>query len=94
MQADGFRRGVYRRAPASCDPDGVCRIGKLRAPAYGLSDARAVFRRTLIRYLVRSDNSRAHLGLKVQASSFRLRLYFIFRKIRWRAAVRGIVLGI
>ena len=85
------------------DPDGARRIGKLRAPAYGLGDAPAFFRWTLSRYLVRSDNSMAHLGLKFQASPFRPYSYFSFResggfpaisRIFVRAAVRSIVLGL
>ena len=43
LQADGFGRGVYVRAPCVWDSMGVRRVRKLRGPVYSLHDAPAAY---------------------------------------------------
>ena len=49
VQAGGFRRDVFLRAPPGWDPNGARRIRKLQAPAYGLADRLAASRKSLQR---------------------------------------------
>ena len=70
LQADGFRREAFLRAPANWDPKGDHRMWQLQAPTCGVDDAPAAPRNTLKRYSLRPENSSACVGLKFQVSSF------------------------
>ena len=45
LQADGFERDVFLRAPMEWDPPCNERVWKRKAPAYGLNDAAVAFHR-------------------------------------------------
>ena len=70
LQADGFRREAFLRAPANWDPKGDHRMWQLQAPACGVDDEPAALRQTLKRYSCRPENSLACVGLQFQVSSF------------------------
>ena len=80
LQADGFDRAVFLRAPDEWNPGSAHRIWKLNAPAYGLNDAPVAFRRSLKRHLMNSTLSMDRVGLKCIGSSFDPCLFFVFRK--------------
>ena len=50
LRADGFGRDAYLHAPVGRDPSNPHRMRNLHAPAYGLRDAPASFRRPLWKY--------------------------------------------
>ena len=81
LQADGFDRDVYLRAPCDWNSEDFRRVWNLRAPAYKLNDAPAAFHRSLRKYLVNSVDLPAAVGLRFDVSSFVPRLYFVFRKM-------------
>ena len=78
LQPDGFDRVVYLRALCVWNSKDTRRVSDLRAPAYGLSDAPAAFRRPLRKYLVNSADSLPSVGIRFKVSSFDPRMYFIF----------------
>ena len=87
LQSDGFRREVFLRSPVKWNPKGVRRILGPHAPAYGLYDAPAAFRAALQRYLVRSDNSSACVGLNFHVPSFDPCQFFVSRRSGGQQAV-------
>ena len=66
-------------APLEWDPPCQKRAWKLKAPAYGLNDAPAAFRRSLKRHILNSDLSVKNVGLRRKASAFDPCLFFVFR---------------
>ena len=54
LQADGFDRGVFLRAPREWNSKESRRVWKLQAPAYGLIDAPVAAHRPLRKYLLNS----------------------------------------
>ena len=80
LQADGFDRDVYLRAPCRWNTKGNRRAWRLRAPAYGLNDATVATHRPPRRYLVNSVELPPGVGLRSEVSSFGPRLYDIFRE--------------
>ena len=62
LHTDGLCRGEFLRYPANWDPGGTRRIWELNAPACGLDGAPAALRKTLLRPLLRSDDSQARIG--------------------------------
>ena len=81
LQADGFGRDVLLRAPCEWNSKESRRVWKLQAPAYGLNDAPAAFRRPLRKYLVNSVHSLSTVGLRFEVSSFDRWLHFVYRKL-------------
>ena len=57
LRADGFARGAFRQAPSEWEPFCCDRVWKHKAPAFGLIDAPAAFRRPLKQHLLNSDAS-------------------------------------
>ena len=76
LQADGFVRVVFLHAPEEWNPDMVCRVWKLMAPAYGLNDAPVAFHRSLKRHLLNKDLSMERAGLFCVSSTFDPCLFF------------------
>ena len=68
LQADVFGREVYLRAPRGWNSKDARRVWKLRAPAYGLNDAPAVFHRSLRKYSANSVESLSSAGLRFEVS--------------------------
>ena len=64
LQADGFARGVYVRAPREWISKDDRRV-----------DAPVAFHRSLRKYLVNSAESSSSVGLRLEASSFDARLF-------------------
>ena len=79
LQADDFDRDVFLHAPAGWGPLGKKRAWRRKAPAYGLNDAPAAFRRSLKRYLLNSELSMRCVSPRRQASAFDPSLFFVFR---------------
>ena len=86
-RADGFDREVYLRDPREWDSEDTCRAPKLRAPAYGLTDAPVAVHSSLCTYFVNSVESLPAAGLCFEVSSFSPRVYFIYRK--WGRPLRS-----
>ena len=61
------------------DPTCAARAWKLKAPAYGLNNAPAAFRRSLKRYLLNSELHMKCVGQRCQASTFGPCLFFVCR---------------
>ena len=80
LQTDGFRRGVFLRAPTEWGPSSGHAIWEFYAPAYGLGDAPVAFRRPFRNYLLISVDSSAQVGLRFQVSPLYPYLYFAFRE--------------
>ena len=72
--------GKLLRDPMRGDPSDAHRIRKLHAPAYGLRDAPAAFRRSFQKYLLSSVVSSANVRFRFRQSSFAPCLHFVFRK--------------
>ena len=69
-QAGGFDWDVFLHAPRRWGPTCTTRAWKLKAPAYGFNDALVAFRRSLKRYLLKSELSMMCVGVRCQASTF------------------------
>ena len=87
MQADPLPRGVYLWAPREWCPRNPCRVWRLKAPAYGLTDAPAEFHKTLKRYLAKSNESLKLVGLRFETSTLDSRLYAILNNEKVAAGV-------
>ena len=79
-RANGFGCHAFLCAPAGRDPSNPRRIWEIHAPAYGLNDAQAAFRRSLRKYPLSFTESLARVGLKFRGSPFDPFLSFGFRK--------------
>ena len=79
-QAGGFDRDVCLHAPAEWDPSYPERVWKFKAPAIGLYDSPAAFRRYLKRHLLNSDLSMKCVSLRGQAPTVDPCLIFVFRE--------------
>ena len=79
LQADGFQRDVWLRAPVGRGPSGSWRIWKLQDPAYGLNNMPVASRETLQHCLMCSEEWSAFGGLKFREYSFDSCMYFVFR---------------
>ena len=69
---------VYLKAPREWCPRMPSRIWRLNAPAYGLNDAPVEFRKTLKRYLAKSEESLKLVGLRFETSKLDPCLYIVF----------------
>ena len=79
LQADGFDREVYLRAPGEWEPKDSRRVWKLRPPAYGLNGAPVAFHRPLCKFLANFAESLSRVGLLFEVSWFDPRMYFVYR---------------
>ena len=79
VQEGGFDHEVFLRATCGWDSTDEHRVWRLRATAFGLSDAPVAFRRPPKKNLVNSAESSPGAGLKFEAPRFDPRRYFIFR---------------
>ena len=79
LQAGEFERDVFLHSPSEWDPPCEKRARKLKAPAYGLNDAPAAFRRSLKRHILNSDLSVKNAELRRMTSAFDPCPFFVFR---------------
>ena len=70
LQADGLRREASLRAKVESGPSGANRIREPNVAEYGFADAPAAPQNTRQLYLLRAEETRVRVGLKMQASSF------------------------
>ena len=80
LQANGFDREVYLRAPCERNSKDTRRVWQLRAPAYGSNDAPAAFRRSLRKYPANPAESLSSVGLHFKASPFDPCVHFVYQK--------------
>ena len=75
-RADGCTQEVALQAPSDWGTLRGDRVWKLKAPAFGLSEAPAAFRRSLGRRFLNSDGSLQRVKFRCQVSTFRPSHYF------------------
>ena len=77
LQADGFGREVFLRAPVDGHPHGAGRFRRPWALASGLNDVPAALCETLHQYLRGERDSPAMVGLNFKVSTFDQCLHFV-----------------